>query len=550
MCGIYYINSLLNDYDYLYRNKDNKRRGPDQSKITKHGNQSFFHHRLIISGDEKNGVQPIEDQDHILIFNGEIYNFRELFSKYLKNTDLTLNKGLSDTIVFFHLLRTNGGKILNQLDGFFAFIFLEKKIGKLTFGTDQIGKKPLFYKHEGEDLEISTTLSTFRKRTDLNKYEIFSMLQRGFNSPHNTIFKSVKQCEPGHVYEYIHDSNQIRHFKYPSVIKRCRINSRLISNSLQKRIAHGGKKFGFLISGGIDSTYLLLKAKELNCEFKNSAFVYININDDQNELNNVKLLQSVTDSKIEILNIDNEFIRKRHVSILASSDRPILDNSYLFTYLAYEHLRKQDCKICINGDGADEIFGTYKYFAILDLINKHFHSKIYTIFADLIFRNQLFTYTELKSIGGSQLNKNAKSYRNESFYLNRFKRLFMAKSDSCSGQNGVEARSPFADLAISPYHAKFFHLLLKPKKRLLITYIKEKLGDDFIIYPKKGFAPIRNSFSYNLVNTSEAKNIIWTSQLGFFNKCNYKTFQNNYNKISPEKKFKLYSLCLWLRENN
>ena len=150
MCGFVCVvnRSLSKNNEQLSINKKLlNHRGPDFSKQINYKNVSFRHWRLSIIDLTEYSNQPIINGDHIFLYNGELYDYKEVGSKYKIQ-----EKG--DTHTFFSILkRKNGLEVLQNQQGFFSFLLYDKSADTLAGARDRFGKKPLYY-YVGKDVAI------------------------------------------------------------------------------------------------------------------------------------------------------------------------------------------------------------------------------------------------------------------------------------------------------------------------------------------------------------------------------------------------------------
>ena len=161
MCGIagFKNNKLLNHtYNINYALSSLKHRGPDEAGYFKNKFFTLINTRLSIQ-DKKNGQQPfIENPNYCLIYNGEIYNFKELNQKLLKKKIKI--KSNSDTELLYYLLIHFGKKILNDINGQFAFCFYNLKLNKLLIARDRFSEKPLYFYFNSKSFIFASEIKT------------------------------------------------------------------------------------------------------------------------------------------------------------------------------------------------------------------------------------------------------------------------------------------------------------------------------------------------------------------------------------------------------
>ena len=133
-----------------------RRRGPDEIGFWTDGRLHMAHTRLSIIGLDERGTEPMENETHVLVYNGEIYNFNEV-KRRLKAEGVGI-QGANDAEVLLHGWSQWGPSLLTQLSGFWAFVIYDKLRRKLFLVRDQLGIKPLYYWHSKTSTCISSLL--------------------------------------------------------------------------------------------------------------------------------------------------------------------------------------------------------------------------------------------------------------------------------------------------------------------------------------------------------------------------------------------------------
>lgn len=167
MCGIYgYIGKeMLFDQDRI--DTLIAHRGPDDRGNLAWGNVNLIHRRLAIQDLSPHGHQPMISADgrYVIIFNGEIYNHREL---RIALSELYHFKSQSDTETLLYGFAAWGEQIFNKLNGIFALAILDKQTGILTIARDHFGVKPLYYYHSEGKFVFSSELKAVSGTEELN----------------------------------------------------------------------------------------------------------------------------------------------------------------------------------------------------------------------------------------------------------------------------------------------------------------------------------------------------------------------------------------------
>src|SRR6187551_3158104 len=164
MCGLAgFINFENNEWLAKNAGRLQQHRGPDVQKIWQHENIALSHQRLSIIDLDARSDQPFIKNGFAIIFNGEIYNYKELQTKLLQEHPTINFLTTSDTEVLLELYRTKKEKCLDDLIGMFAFATYEIETGKLFIARDHFGIKPLFYTHIGNGFAFSSELKSLIK---------------------------------------------------------------------------------------------------------------------------------------------------------------------------------------------------------------------------------------------------------------------------------------------------------------------------------------------------------------------------------------------------
>jgi len=382
MCGIFaLLNPNYNNIEEQLIVKEQfmkgRYRGPENSTIQNHLKMSIGFHRLAINGLNKESNQPIVYNDIILICNGEIYNYRELY-KTLNIKPITD----SDCEVIIHLYIKYGiEQTLLMLDGVYAFILYDNRISKdyinnIYIARDPYGVRPLYKLYNSRDVNNLYNLYGFSSELkcleyfynlNINHYHIeqfepgtYSIFQDEFkvNSIWEPVIKNKPFIIPSFPYSIITSNMDalkadilmnIPRYLNEAVVKRCITTERPVA---------------CLLSGGLDSS--LIAALVAN---------YFNKKGIQIETYSIGLENS---EDIKYAKIVAEYIGSKHTEIIVT-EKEMFDaipevikaiESYDTTtvrasignYLIGKHIsQNSEAKVIFNGDGSDELFGGYLY---------------------------------------------------------------------------------------------------------------------------------------------------------------------------------------------
>lgn len=349
-------------------------RGPDGRGEKKFDKAILGHVRLAII-DVEGGVQPMstpDDRFHI-IFNGELYNYRELRNE-LKTEGVTFSTS-SDTEVVLKALVAKGTDVINKFRGMFAIALWDnlKKEGLLV--RDRFGIKPLFYLHRGLQLifgsEIKAVVSVLPEQVEMDLLSLHRLLNFRYIPGERTLFSGVRNLSPGHFLRWVDGKSEIHCWEKENLAFCDQEEIGAIAQMVKKAVCRqlvSDVGIGSYLSGGIDSaTITAIAAQELGPN-KVPTFT-IKTGDDpfeaQNALRTSQLL-GVKNIQKEV----NEDLCSVIKNLIFHLEVPKVNayQSALVAKLAARHV-----KVSLSGLGGDEIFLGYNMHSILALSEKAYN---------------------------------------------------------------------------------------------------------------------------------------------------------------------------------
>ena len=383
MCGIagYFGKRTNLNFEISKIRNVMKNRGPDffshKDLSIKNNRLTLFHSRLSIIDLKSRSNQPFIDDQCILIFNGEIYNYieiREILKK--KNYNFKTN---SDTEVLLKAYKEYGIDCVNKLTGMWSFALWDANIKKLYLSRDIFGEKPLFYTHDEKNFffgsEIKFIQEISNKKFIIDNNHIYNNLFNGYkslNKKNLTQFKNILQLEPGTNLEINLNLNVKKNRYWAPKLKINKdlsyndaVNkiNHLLTNSLKLRM-RSDVPIAFCLSGGIDSGYLsCIATKILNKKI--STFSLIDKDqryDESDNINEITKDLNCNTLKVDIEKSKQNFFEKLKL-LTCYHDGPIATMSYYIHSLMTKQMANNGFKVSISGVGADEIFtGYYDHF--------------------------------------------------------------------------------------------------------------------------------------------------------------------------------------------
>lgn len=567
-------NFVLEEIDY---------RGPDFQKTIdislKNGWRGQARHsRLSILDCSTAANQPYMIDKNILLFNGEIYNFKALMREF--NLDKSIR---SDTKVLASLLEENKfSEIIDRLEGQFAIAYIDLAKGKLFLGRDLYGEKPLFYRISENEIQIASDLKCF-KPVSLNPNSVNSFLNFGFIPDSECVFKGIDKLGPNKKLEILIDNKK----NIPKAKKINRPLRKINFNELVRETAVSDTPTALLLSSGVDSVFTA-------CALANSGIkpdCYTIVYDDLkfNEAKYAKHVCNILGFKHQTIQISNMNINKRYEALMPSLSEPFYDYSSLALSSALEDI-PYSTKVIFSGDGGDEMFNGYRrnhfmqkpylekiiFKGIASLINKL--SKISPDKFEKLSSSQHFLQ-QIKKLAHLPLYDGAKEYlglvranflptrtrfsQNSDLLLNTLGECndinfylpsdILVKSDRIGMLFNKEIRTIFLHDSFKKCVENEDWFLGFDGKSSLKKYINQTLQEDYPKIPKLGFSlPLSHYINDGFVDMVLKKIIVHESFLKRFFEINSLIFflknKGSGQYLNYQEVWTVYCLLIW-REN-
>lgn len=351
------------------------------------GHTAFFFNRLAIIDLDSRSDQPFEDDDHLLIFNGEIYNYTTLRAS-LQDLGVTFRTS-SDTEVLFHALRQWGKKALERLNGMFAFFWLNKREQTFLVCRDRLGIKPLYYYIKGNSFYFASELHSIIRlsgiRPSISARAVETYLWMQFVPTPLTIFEHIYKLQPG---GYIESSlrginenlqPQIYWDAYAAAAEaQATTPDRLedvLKDSIERQM-QADVPLGLFLSSGVDSSLLAAvvnkyfsRNQEVN--FFTVSFSEQTLTDESRDAD--RFIEGFHNPHLRthLLSVDAKSFGQRLNNLYDYYDEPFGDYASLLNWVISEKAREH-VTVALSGDGADELFwgyDRYNKWRELDRIN-------------------------------------------------------------------------------------------------------------------------------------------------------------------------------------
>ncbi len=509
MCGIFGAIGW-NSFNFNGVYSSLKERGPDDYGVWNSSNRgiscSLLHTRLAIQDRTDLGHQPMisDNEDIILVFNGEIYNKDEL--REILRSDGHTFKSDSDTEVILKGFQHWGDRLWEMLNGIFAIACWEINDQTLTLVRDRFGVKPLLLYKMGERCAFASELSTLMAaeviddiHIDNNSIESFSLW--GSVSSPSTIIKQIEMIGPGKITKRLPNGQwKINEFSLSdekialyhrnwSLDKATReIEDMLINVVRQQSI--GEYPVGLFLSGGIDSGLIASLLREHQQETIKSISIGFQ------GLSGAKDESALAKKTAESLEIEHTTIRispsdldESFDEFIDAIDQPSIDglNSFLVTKAA----NKAGMRVCFSGLGADEIFGGYSHMENSSIFSAN-RKRIIKFHG--LKNCKLRFHTERRiaklKLGKKDVNVNSSMHKLSKLeFCGYLQDTLLRDSDSVTMAQGLELRVPFLDqdlVDLARSIPSSIHQSEGPKT-ILKNIARSRLPKDIIAAPKQGF---------------------------------------------------------------
>jgi asparagine synthase (glutamine-hydrolysing) len=602
MCGIAGIinqsNSQIDANQLKFISDLMQHRGPDSQGFYTNNNVGFAHNRLSLLDLTDSANQPFKNENYVLVFNGEIYNWQEL-RKELEATGATFNT-TSDTEVLFHALIIWGVEnTLNKLKGMFAFVWYNIKENTAYLVRDRVGIKPLFYATINNQFLFASEIKALCSNLGMDDLNMHYLAQAYYGvyetQRHISPFKQIKQLEPGHMLVCNTQTLEIKDCQWfglenwanETEYKRrenlsandiCEEFSDLFRKSVNS-MSIADAPMGSFVSGGLDSSVVSATSKE----FANLQLFTANVTGKYSEFEAATKLANYLNTNLNEYKYLPEYFIRDIVDATYHYDAPLtlFTNSVAFSGVA-KLAREKQVKAVLTGEGADELFLGYPKlltqrfdkiiqapYSLIDAVYKKIPglSSFLKINAQDMQKEVLQkhlngykeTFNDKRVMDAYGFLKNQKEeIRCQQLAVNMVHRhlhSLLWRNDRMGMMHSIESRFPFLDEDVLKFGLnlpskfkigktnKFYnwkHPFLMDKA--VVRNYGEKILPTSLAHKKKfGFGVQAHANAELKVDKSFFENGFWQQACGM----NTEAFNQMYNECSPKLLAKLSSVEIW-----
>lgn len=546
MCGIYgttinYPPDILKEKLHLmsFRGPDNQEiksfivRGSDiTDKVT------MGHVRLSIVDLDSRSNQPFEYNENIsIVFNGEVYNHKELRKQYLSDVPL---RTTSDTEVICAMYERFGKDCVNYFNGMFAYVILDRKKNILVGARDRLAKKPFYYLHNDKGFEFASQIKSIAhgNRLEIDETARSLYLLHGWIPDPYCIFKGVRKLRGGELLIYHLDTNKLETEQYwdihsnscgflkPKSYDEAKEQVKeLLYDAVRIRL-QADVPVGTFLSGGIDSSLVCGIVSKYNKDLCAYTAHFENKTFDES-------IFAVDTARhlgvpVKVCDCTGEDLLRVFDDYLEYFDEPFADDSLIPTSLVAQKAR-EDVTVILGGDGGDELFYGYpkyewtksrleqykKPYWLRKLLTPYFRHRggseevmqsTQHDYADVYRSIGMFCY----NMGGAEKfdriilgrqqpymkylqNKERGILAYSDYDMKTFMNAVNQKVDRATMRCSLELRSPIMDYRVAEYSRLLPYEYMNNKelglKRILKDILYEMVPRDLLDRPKRGFVP-------------------------------------------------------------
>ena len=402
MCGILgsFNQHLISSTDLNARNalRAMQHRGPDDNGLetfqVADGQLLMGQVRLSIIDLSTGGHQPMESHNkrYVMVFNGEIYNYRELRQELSGLGHVFLTE--SDTEVLIAAWAQWGTNCLPRLIGMFAFVIFDRENETITLVRDAFGIKPLFYHRDGQSIffasEIPALLSLLPLKPAMNIQRAFNYLvNASYDDGSDTFYEGVVHLPPGHWLRIPlrkPNTDEPKRWWWPSITVRNDLSfidaasqlREIFFNNIRLHL-RSDVPIGAALSGGIDSSAVVCAIRNIEPNLPIQTFSFIAHGSVVNEEKWVDLVNKHVNAISHKIIVDPKELGRDLDDMIKAQGEPFGDTSIYAQYRVFRLARENGIKVTLDGQGADEMLAGYNGYPlkyINSLIEKRQYHKI------------------------------------------------------------------------------------------------------------------------------------------------------------------------------
>jgi len=521
MCGICgeirFKDTRVDESKMRHMMKSIAKRGPDHSDEYQHNNVYLGHRRLSIIDISSKSHQPMVDEKSkkAIVFNGVIYNYKEIRELLLKKGYIFSSDG--DTEVILKSYDYYGEDCVKYLDGVFSFCIYDPNTRELFLARDRLGIKPLYYKLDSKYFAFASNTKALIGRNDseINHESLhYQFTLHSVVPAPNTILQNVHKLEPGHSVKvmpngkilknkyYTLDDIKINHnIKENEIIEE---SERLLMSAIKKRFYTADVDVGVLLSGGLDSSLIVaMAAKSKLSKINTFSIGFPTINDEVgNEFYYSDMVSKQFNTNHYKYNISQDHLIESLDNVIQEMPEPMFSQDSSAFYLLAKEVSKNQ-KVVLSGQGADELFGGYFWYEKMNDTKGSDPERFIQHYFDRDQKDYSKTIKE-KYVSNNYSQELIESLfqkqREDIGYIDKVLRIDLStliiddpvkRIDSMTMAHGLETRVPFLDINLVEFLSSIPSVeKLKNNGKYYLKKIAEKYLSKDLIYREKFYFPV------------------------------------------------------------
>lgn len=350
-------------------------RGPDgEGFYTSPSNNFNFGHRRLSIIDIETGAQPMGNEDNsiVVIFNGEIYNYRELAAELAPRHTFRTR---SDTEVLVHLYEEMGERMVEKLNGMFSFALWDERRRRLLLARDRLGVKPLYWAEIAGRLAFASEMKALlcwpELRRDYDPAALSYYLSLRYTPDPKTIFKGIHSLPAGHMLSWQPDQKpEVKSYWSPDYSRTTDLAEDVLVDRLEEVLLDSIRlrlrsdvPVGAYLSGGLDSSLVVtLASKFYNAKLHTFSLGYADQPADKRDIEFARLMSGKLGTEHHELIMQAGDMTSRLPEIVRHLDQPFSGvlSTFFLTELVSRHV-----KVVLTGDGADDLFASYGHHRLV-----------------------------------------------------------------------------------------------------------------------------------------------------------------------------------------
>jgi asparagine synthase (glutamine-hydrolysing) len=520
ICGELRFDGLAPDMAAVARMSDKlARRGPDDSGTYQDGPLAFGHRRLSIIDLSSHAHQPMVDEalQLSLVFNGTIYNYRELRDELQSKGYQFFSEG--DSEVILKAYHAWGDHCVTRFKGMFAFGLWDQRSNQLFLARDRFGIKPMYLTQTSQRLRFASSLPSLLAGGGVDTTLDTVALHHHFTlhtvvpAP-RTVLKGVRKLAPastlrldpdGTATEQIYWTLDATRPEQPqSEAQWLDATREQLTQSVKRRLLAADVPVGVLLSGGLDSSLLVGLLADQVPDLRTFSIGFEDLGDGAEKADEFEFSDQIAQhfhTRHQRFSIPNHEVMLRLPEAVAQMTEPMVSHDVIAFYLLAERVSKE-VKVVMSGQGADEVFGGYFWYPKMNVATGTPLEKFGLNYFDRDHAEYLQMITPAFQVGdvtsaliSSELNRpQADTFLDQVWRLDATTLIVddpVKRVDNMPMAWGLEVRTPFLDHELVQLAAHMPpDLKLKEGGKFPLKAISRGLIPDAVIDRPKGYFPV------------------------------------------------------------